>query len=629
MAIALVFFGLLACSSAQLIYPDEYERMKTSTVLPPNIYTTPGRQSRPSVMRNAQSMPSYPLPPEQTIYVPQEIAVSSSQPQVDSKSTENPLQDWGDHVNDIIVKGVTKFALDMEREIYKTRSMSMIDQRDNIVFSPISLATTLAIVLAGSAGRTFDEVSRVLGLEGGVDVSRNSEVVHQMFGVLLTQLHSKIAGSSGPRVDIATAAFVQDGYPILPQFKSLSQNVYDTEVINVDFARSGRLSQELINAWVKQKTMGKITSILNDAPNPMTTVILLSALYFNGEWNQHFLQGATKRKPFFIEPNESIGIDMMYNGGPFPFYEDKQLGAKILGLPYKDREISMYVILPAAKGAKALRSFQNRLTVDIIENLIRNMKNETCIIGMPRMKLSSSLSLRSTLANLGLTSLFDQRTADLSLVSQGLGGRMSSTDNPRITSRIDGKNKPDHMVRRNYFTYEDKSRGYTVEQWSTGFSIKSRKPRDSRDTLKGKESYKVEGSEAENVKVVSLEGNKYRFQDGERKRNRRQSRPIDQDFLDFIKRRDFPSYGLDELRNSATLLNPHLYASDVLHKVEIDITEKGTEAAAVTAVLLDRDGNQKRLVANRPFLFFIRHDTTGLILFWGTVNAPTPNYVAT
>lgn len=102
-----------------------------------------------------------------------------------------------------------KFALDVEREIYRTQSTSMIDQPDNIVFSPISLSVTLAIVLAGSAGRTFDEVSRVLGLEAGVDISRNSEVVHQMFGMLLNQLHNEITGSPGPRINFATAAFVQ------------------------------------------------------------------------------------------------------------------------------------------------------------------------------------------------------------------------------------------------------------------------------------------------------------------------------------------------------------------------------------------------------------------------------------
>lgn len=112
-------------------------------------------------------------------------------------------------VNNIIVHGVWKFSLDVERQIYRTRSVSMIEQRDNVIFSPISLTVALAIILAGSAGKTFEEATKVLGLEAGVDISRNSEIVHQMFGIMLNQLDKKLIGSLGPRVDFATATYVQ------------------------------------------------------------------------------------------------------------------------------------------------------------------------------------------------------------------------------------------------------------------------------------------------------------------------------------------------------------------------------------------------------------------------------------
>ncbi|XP_076681441.1 leukocyte elastase inhibitor [Andrena cerasifolii] len=650
MAIALVFLSLLACSCGQLIYPDaEILKSRTSTVYPllyPSIsrhqvspqeqmppYSPPRPQYPQAPPRQLEQRPpqNFPVP---SLPIPTTTATTITQQQTvpAAAETEHPLQEWKDHVNDIIARGIWKLTLDMEREIYRTRNTSMSYQPDNIVFSPISLAVTLTLVLAGSAGRTFDEVSKVLGLEGGVDISRNSEIVHQMFGMLLNQLHNKIEGSPGPRIDFATAAFVQNGYPIRPEFKTISSNVYNNEVINADFARNGRATQEMVNAWVKQKTMGKITSILDQPPDPATTVILLSALYFKGEWNQYFVNAFTKRRPFYVEPNEPIEVDMMLTGGQFPFYEDKQLGVKILGLPYKGLETTMYVLLPTAQGARALRSFQSQLTVDVIEKLISNMKNTTCIIGLPRMKLSNSLTLKPTLASLGLSSLFDPATSDLSLVSQGSGKGNFFTD--RFGEDSDAGQ---HVTRRNYFTYEDKLRGYTVKQWSTGFSIKrSRGRRDSKGSKveqplgsRGKDAYTLDGltGSTDDAKVVNLEDNKYHFQAaGRRTRGKRQGRPINQDFIDFIKKRDFPSFGLDDLRNSASLVNPRLYASEVLHKVEIEVTETGTEAAAVTGALLERDGNQKRLVANRPFIFFIRHDPTRLVLFWATMNAPTPNY---
>ncbi|EZA61168.1 hypothetical protein X777_08380 [Ooceraea biroi] len=391
------------------------------------------------------------------------------------RPTASQEPDWGSHVNNIIAKGILKFSLDLDRAIYKT---SVTSNRDNVVFSPLSVSVALSLVLLGSAGRTFDEVSRVLGLEAGVDISQHSEVVHQMFGLLLSFVNYRVDGSNGPRVNSASGIFVQEGYPIRPEFRAISENAYKSEVMSVDFKRRGIEARDTINNWVKERTMEKITSILNEVPNPLTNVILLSALYFNGEWNQHFLNSQTRKKQFFIEPNDVINVDMMYNGGNFPFYEDKSL--KIVALPYKGLEMSMYVLLPSAEGATALKSFRDGLTAEIIENLISNLRNQTCIIGLPRMKLSSTLTLNNALQSLGL--------------------------------------------------------------------------------------------------------------------------------------------------HSASLTNPGLFADEVLHKVEMDVTERGTEAAATTGIILDRTGNQKRLVADRPFLFFIRHDPTKLVLFWGTVNAPTPNY---
>lgn len=244
--------------------------------------------------------------------------------------------------------------------------------------------------------------------------------------------------------------------------------------------------------------------------------------------------------------------------------------------------------------------------------------------------------MRSTLAALGLKSLFDPAMADLSLISPGYNNPMETqpaNNNVSLDPRFGGQNKPtNRMVKRNYFAYEDTVRGLTVQQWYNGFNItRARNGRHSRKVpLKSRNSYSVEGSEPNNdAKIVNLESNKYRFQEKIVKdRSRRQSRPINKDFLAFLKQINVPSFGLDELRNSANLVNPHLFASNVLHKVEIDITEKGTEAAAATGVILERDGSQKKLIANRPFIFFIRHDPSRLVLFWGTLNTPTPNFAA-
>ena len=68
-----------------------------------------------------------------------------------------------------------------------------------------------------------------------------------------------------------------------------------------------------------------------------------------------------------------------------------------------------------------------------------------------------------------------------------------------------------------------------------------------------------------------------------------------------------------------------LYISDVLHKATITVDEQGTEAAAATVVIMRAESMPAEpisLIIDRPFLFFIRHESSGTILFMGHVVEP-------
>jgi serpin B len=67
-----------------------------------------------------------------------------------------------------------------------------------------------------------------------------------------------------------------------------------------------------------------------------------------------------------------------------------------------------------------------------------------------------------------------------------------------------------------------------------------------------------------------------------------------------------------------------LFISHVVHKAFVDVNEAGTEAAASTAVVMDRTSLPPPGVfnADHPFLFLIRDAKTGSILFMGRVGDP-------
>jgi serpin B len=76
------------------------------------------------------------------------------------------------------------------------------------------------------------------------------------------------------------------------------------------------------------------------------------------------------------------------------------------------------------------------------------------------------------------------------------------------------------------------------------------------------------------------------------------------------------------------ITNPSkLHISEVVHQATITVDEKGTEAAAATAIGFQatsrRVGPTVTFKADHPFLYFIRDTKTGTILFMGRVTDPT------
>lgn len=70
-----------------------------------------------------------------------------------------------------------------------------------------------------------------------------------------------------------------------------------------------------------------------------------------------------------------------------------------------------------------------------------------------------------------------------------------------------------------------------------------------------------------------------------------------------------------------------IFASALVHQAVITVDEKGTEAAAATAMLMEPTsgfgGHIKAITVDRPFFYAIHDTTTGAPLFLGQITDPT------
>jgi len=84
----------------------------------------------------------------------------------------------------------------------------------------------------------------------------------------------------------------------------------------------------------------------------------------------------------------------------------------------------------------------------------------------------------------------------------------------------------------------------------------------------------------------------------------------------------------DEADFSGMSTQDELKINKVIHKAFVEVSEKGTEAAAATAVIMTTKsampGKDETIyfTADHPFIFMIRDNASGQILFVGTLNKP-------
>lgn len=367
------------------------------------------------------------------------------------------------------------------------------------------------------------------------------------------------------------------------------KSVYNSELRILDFRTEPVKAADEINKWVNEKTNGRIKQLIAGRADTRTRVILANALYFKGEWQHTFISGGTKKKNFYINGLEDdknfVMVDMMANGGDFPHYYDSETDCEIMGFPYVKKASTMYIIMPRNSSNKVLREKQQILTAEKIEFMISQMTIKTAVILFPKMHLSGSFNLKTDLEALELRELFKSSESDLSLLADGSQGEQAEAE-------ISERNNEDAESAIHF-------------------------PDDEKHFTKRDVSYKVPSetkTHAEQLTLKDLVLKKRIVKESSGKKAHR----VKRDAKSSLKK-------IDEIRRSDSkvpLKNPYLYADEVIHKVDLEIDEEGTEGGAATAVTLNRSGTNVVLRVEVPFMILIRHDPTRLPLFYGTIFNP-------
>jgi len=277
-------------------------------------------------------------------------------------------------------------------------ALSMCSRKDdpdncsaNTVFSPLSISSSLTMLLMGTSGNSYQQLRTALGYHDGA----NDNDINGAYKFLMERV-KKLDFEAGSSIllSVANGLFSQRNSAFNTNYIRNAREFYQSEVSELDILRNPQAASATINRWISSKTKGKITNIISSL-SPDTQLVVANAVYFNANWADPFSPEATKSLDFFVSPREIVSVPTMLTVSEVAYIESSDLGAKMIGIPYKGEDLGMFIIVPMERvGINGLKKLEERLTVDILEDLFSRMESKTVSIQLPKFRIQQKLQLK-------------------------------------------------------------------------------------------------------------------------------------------------------------------------------------------------------------------------------------------
>lgn len=303
-----------------------------------------------------------------------------------------------------LVDGNTSFAFDLYQAVRASTG--------NLVYSPYSISLALAMTYGGARGQTATQMADVMHYTLpvaqfhpafnmlGLDLSRRPDQVED------------VAPADRFQLTIANTLWGQDGWSFLPEFLDLLSANYGAGLRLVDFKNHPDSARKQINNWVASQTKNRIKDIIPPGmPDPSTRLVLANAIYFKAMWEEEFDPDVTRDELFYLLNGEMVRAPMMSQGHEKTFPYAAGDGWQAIALPYKGGLTDMVIFVPDAGNFEL---FESTLTTERYAGIVSALKPQRVILSMPKFKFESSLGLKNTLIQMGMSNAFDPTQADFS-----------------------------------------------------------------------------------------------------------------------------------------------------------------------------------------------------------------------
>jgi serpin B len=299
------------------------------------------------------------------------------------------------------VRALARAQLELAVDVYGALAAGT---DDDVVLGPTSLHTALLMVRAGAAGATADELDDGLHLAGTPDP-------HAAASALDREL---LARGEVDGVTLTSANRVWADRTFTPRETYVEQlaGSYGAALASLDLRGDPEGSREAINAWVAANTRDRIPELFpTGTPTRESRLVLANAVALDADWKTPFDAARTRAGDFHLLDGTVVQVPTMQGGDGVEVGRGE--GWTAVRLPYAGDDLAMTIVVPSAFDA-----FEQQLSADLLDEVDAGLSPAGPSLSLPRFTARSASGLKPVLAGLGMTSMFDERRADLSGISQ-------------------------------------------------------------------------------------------------------------------------------------------------------------------------------------------------------------------
>lgn len=289
--------------------------------------------------------------------------------------------------------GQSKFATAMHGQV---RALD-----GNLVYSPFSMTSALAMLYVGAKGNTATEMKSALSFQ------LDGAPLFSAFNWADQELASRGKGAKSAdgkpfRLNVVNDVWSQTGFAFDPTYLDTLAEHFGTGVHVQNFKLDPEGSRETINDYVQKVTESRIKDLLPEKSiDTSTRLVLTNAVYMNAHWKVPFEPKATNDAPFTKLDAQKANVKMMHQETYFSALVGN--GYSAVELPYEDDNLSMLLVIP---DAGTFGAFEGNFDAAKLKAVRTGMKVERVELAMPRFEFPSTIPASDVMKKLGMVSAF-------------------------------------------------------------------------------------------------------------------------------------------------------------------------------------------------------------------------------